>query len=80
MTKNELKQRLINESIRNDAYSLEGGLPNEAYCLNQNGNIWEVYYSERGQKTRLTIFQTENEACDYFYNSLINMLKDMELL
>jgi hypothetical protein len=79
MKKSELKQRLINENITKDAYSLEGGLPNEVYCLNQNGGVWEVYYSERGQKSGLKSFAQENEACDYFYRSLISMLQDMGL-
>ncbi len=80
MKKNELKQRLVNENVRSDVYSLEGGLPNEAYCLNNNGNVWEVYYSERGAKSGLKSFKTEEEACDYFYNSLVKMLREMGLI
>lgn len=79
MTKKELEQKLIEKNVARDVYSLEGGFPNEAYCLNYNynRNIWEVYYSERGQKTGLKIFNKEEEACEYFYHILINMLKDM---
>jgi len=80
MTKNDLRKMLDSGNIPKDTYSLEGGLPNEAYCLNQSGNQWEVYYSERGQKSGLKLFKTENEACDYFYNSLVQMLKDMGIL
>jgi len=71
---------LTDSNIPKDTYSLDGGLPNEAYCLNQNGDRWEVYYSERAQKTGLKIFETESEACEYFYNSLVQMLKDMGVL
>jgi len=28
---------LTDSNIPKDTYSLDGGLPNEAYCLNQNG-------------------------------------------
>ncbi|WP_026478302.1 hypothetical protein [Alkaliphilus transvaalensis] len=77
MNINDLKKILINNNIPKDAYSLDGGLPNEAYCLNRNGGNWEVYYSERGQKSGLKLFRTENEACDYFYKSLVRMLKDL---
>lgn len=70
MTKTELEQRLIEENIPKWSYSLNGGLPNEACCLSKNGQIWEVYYSERGLKTSLKVFQTEDEACDYFYDWL----------
>jgi hypothetical protein len=61
-------------------YALDGGLPNEAYCLAKVDGKWEVYYSERGNKTGLKIFQKEEEACQYFYDSLIEVLKDMNLL
>ena len=80
MTKNELKQNLIRENIPSDVYSLEGGLPNEVYCLGKNGDVWEVYYSERGQKTSLEVFQTENAACSFFHDWLIKSLKSMGIL
>lgn len=75
----ELELRLISEKIRSDVYSLNGGLPNEAYCITQSNGVWEVYYSERGNKSGLRIFQKEEEACQYFYDSLIETLKDMGL-
>jgi len=77
MTKIELEKKLINQKIPKYAYSLIGGFPNEAYCLNYDGNIWEVYYSERGQKTDLKTFFKEKEACDFFYDWLIKSLKKM---
>ena len=80
MNKNDLRKMLTDSNIPKDTYSLDGGLLNEAYCLNQNGDRWEVYYSERAQKTGLKIFETESEACEYFYNSLVQMLKDMGVL
>lgn len=80
MTKNDLQQELVKRNISADMYSLDGGLPNEGYCLNQGANGWEVYYSERGQKTGLKVFKTEAEAGDYFYYSFLEVLKDMNLL
>ncbi len=80
MTKNDFRKELVKKNIPADFYSLDGGLPNEAHCLNQIVNGWEVYYSERGQKTGLKIFKTEVEACDYFYQSFLEVLKDMNLL
>ena len=47
MTKNELKTKLINDQIPKEAYSLEGGKPNEAYYLNYINGKWRTYYSER---------------------------------
>lgn len=80
MNKNDLKQILLNKNIPEYIYSLDGGLPNEAYCIWQTGNDWEVYYSERGQKSGLKLFKTESEACEYFYSSLVKALNNMGIL
>ncbi|SCL86378.1 Uncharacterized protein BCRIVMBC120_00990 [Bacillus wiedmannii] len=42
-------------------------------------NIFEKnvkYYNERGTKSNLKTFNSETEACEYFYTSLIEMLKE----
>lgn len=67
MNKNKLKERLQQEGVRADLYSLEGGFPVEAYVLNQSGNHWEVYYSERGYKNALEVFDNESDACENIY-------------
>jgi len=72
MNKNTLHKELENKNVPKDLYDLNGGLPNEAYCLNQNNGIWEVYYSEKGVKSGLKTFSTENDACDYFYEVVAN--------
>lgn len=72
MDKKELELKLIELGIRNDSYSLSGGLPNEAYCLSNIGKDWEVYYSERGSKSSLKIFSSESAACEYFLNWISN--------
>ena len=51
MTVSELKRILEAEGFRQDVYSLTGGLPNEAYCLENRGYEWAVYYSERGERS-----------------------------
>lgn len=73
MTRQELEEKLIAEDINPVDYSLYGGLPNEAFCLNKTNGKWEVYYSERGNKTGLKVFSNENEACMYFYNELMQL-------
>ncbi|HBV96365.1 MAG TPA: hypothetical protein DEF36_04925 [Desulfotomaculum sp.] len=80
MKLNELRQRLIREHVLKNAYSLDGGLPNEKYCLGYIGGLWETYYSEMGQKTSLKVFETEDEACNFFYNWLTKSLRSMGLL
>lgn len=66
MTKAELAAKLIEIGVPKGDYSLSGGLPNEAYCLEHSGGKWRVYYSERGERTGLKVFDSEEEACDYF--------------
>jgi hypothetical protein len=75
MKKYDLQKILRNENVPQDSYYLDGGYPNEAYCLGFNEDVWEVYYSERGKKTSLKTFADEEDACNYFYNWLINGLK-----
>ena len=73
MNKNTLLEELENKGIRKDSYSLNGGLPNEANCLNQNDGIWEVYYSERGIKSGLKTFTSESDACKFFFEVVSNI-------
>lgn len=74
MKKDELRQLLINLDVPEDLYSLKGGLPNEALCLNKEGSVWEVYYNERGVKSQLKCFKSEEEACEYFYKTIFELL------
>ena len=68
---NELELILKTKNIPCDMYSiLKGGFPRESYCLVQNVNNWEVYYSERGTKRGVKYFNTEDEACDYLLKKL----------
>lgn len=73
MNKKELKNRFIKEKISSSIYSLEGGLPNEKLCLDDENGSWVVYYSERGIKTGIRYFSTECEACNYLYNKVIKI-------
>ena len=70
MTKFDLQRELIKEGIRPDACSLEGGMPNDAYCLDENGGEWSIYYSERGSRQGLKLFSSESAACAYFLDLL----------
>jgi hypothetical protein len=77
-----LEQKLSAAGIKKYWYSLSGGLPSEAHCLNQTKNGWEVYYSERGLKSNLKFFKKENDACDYFYKHITSsevIMNDLEL-
>ncbi len=73
MNKKELKINLDKRKVPVTAYSLEGGFPNEAYCIGFSNDLWEVYYSERGRKSGLKLFDNEDEACNYFFNLLCDL-------
>lgn len=62
MTSKNLKKILIEKCIPKRAYFLRGGLPSECYCLNKTKGVWEVYYSERGNKSSLKTFDRETDA------------------
>lgn len=70
----ELKKIFEDENVPRELYSLKGGLPNESYCIEQVNGQWEVYYSERGSKSSLKFFDTEEKACLYLYKSVKRML------
>lgn len=71
----ELEKKLIEMKIPRNAYSLKGGLPNEAFCLENQELIWEVYYSERGSKGSRKEFNSEDEACEFFYSWMKKIFK-----
>ncbi|MEY4513533.1 MAG: hypothetical protein RLZZ450_5655 [Pseudomonadota bacterium] len=63
MNKHELRARLIDLNVLESAYCLEGGLPSESYTLAEEAGRWQVYYSERGQRSSLVEFDDESSAC-----------------
>ena len=70
MTINELKNKLDEIGVSQDLYSIMiGGLPNERLCIVKE-EMWQVYYSERGRKVGQKVFETEEEACAYFYGKM----------
>lgn len=71
MDRLELKRVLDQEGFNPQRYSLQGGLPDERYCLDQLADgRWSVYGSERGEKVAERVFTTEHEACQYLLHLL----------
>jgi hypothetical protein len=71
MDRNHLRELARQERIRDDAYSFEGGLPLEQLVLAIEDGGWCVYYSERGLRSGLRHFETEDEACTYMLDLLL---------
>lgn len=63
MNRKQLESILLMNKVPKDLYSLNGGLPNEAYCIEKENDKWQVYYSERGIKANIEYFESEEEAC-----------------
>jgi hypothetical protein len=68
MNRQDLEEKLILAKVPSHFYKLDEGFHNEAFCLYKKGSLWQVYYSERGIKTDLKTFYSENEACNYLYD------------
>jgi hypothetical protein len=71
MNRTRLQELAKQEGIRDDAYSLDGGLPSERYALEIAEGGWHVYFSERGLRTGIKRFETESEACEYLLETLL---------
>ena len=73
MNTEQLKTHLATLRIDPTAYCLSGGLPNECLVLNQAQNgTWEVYYSERGERNGLRVFDSEENAVQYFLDVILH--------
>ncbi len=70
MTVEQLEKELEMMEIPQELYSIMvGGLPNEKLCIAKEDK-WQVYYSERGRKGGLNLFETESEACEFFLQKM----------
>jgi hypothetical protein len=72
LNRQELREALRRERIREDAYDLDGGHLLETYTLGEANDKWFVYYSERGLESGKKEFASETEACEYLLNKLKN--------
>lgn len=64
MNRASLCQLLDTEGVSRSAYSLHPEPPSdETYCLDSELGGWMLYYRERGARTGVQHFDTEDEAC-----------------
>ena len=69
----ELKNLLHEKNIPNELYNLDGiGRKDERYCIELIGKEWVVYFTERGTRTTEEKFNTEEAACKYLIEQLID--------
>lgn len=68
----ELKKVLSERGVQARFYSIEGrAADEEQYRLEKSGNLWSVYYYERGDQNDLRYFDKEDEAADFFLDLLL---------
>ena len=73
MTIAELEKKLKTAGVPDYIYNLTGqGQKDERLCLEKIQDKWSVYYLERGIKTTNEIFNSENDACQFLYDQLMN--------
>lgn len=65
ITRERLATLLEQFSIPEDAYSLDGGHPSEAFVIDRVPEGWVFYYSERGEENSRRVFADEDTACRY---------------
>lgn len=64
----KLGEKLSSIGVKNSAYVL-GKYGEEKFCILKNEESkWEVFASDRGNKNELQIFDSESDACEYFFN------------
>ncbi len=67
----DLIRFIADNGLPSEIVNFEHEYPNEAYCIRRTSlTNWEVYYSERGQKSGLLNFESESKACEYLKNVL----------
>lgn len=73
MNRTQLQSALNAQNINPRCYSLVAGNfdPDETLCLRQSGGEWFVFYSERGLQTGKQAFPSEEAACTYMLNQLL---------
>ena len=75
MRVDEVEKYLDLKGVPKDMYSLKGGLPSEAYCIERVQDKWHLYYSERGHKWTIGMFTREEDVVEAFVDKIIEYAK-----
>jgi len=46
-------------------------MPNNRYCVERQGDVWRVYFSERGQFTWERFCANEADACELLLSEVL---------
>ena len=76
MNVQELQERLDQMRVRKDCYRINEIHPFSGNTIRQTKKgAWWVYYCEYNSIFDLKIFDNESEACNYFYNWIVEDIK-----
>lgn len=76
MNVEELRRRLDELGVPQRFYTINGHLASDTYILNWVHSFWEYFYfDEKGQARGVKRFESEEEACAYFYQRLKDEMK-----
>lgn len=80
MNVEELKQRLLDAGCSPYNFSIGPG-GSDVYCLEQQGEVWRVFYTERG-KDDPPIFESrsEAEASEFYFDHITKKIRHDHLV
>lgn len=70
MNATETYEKLLSEGCVETSFCIGTcGSASDAFCLSKNGNLWEVFYTERGyNQDPIFCSHDEREAAEFFYD------------
>lgn len=77
MNVKELEEKIVEKKLDHNAICIgkDGNYDERFNLLEREDGKWETFYGEHGQKTNTVVYDTEEEACDAFWE----MIKDVVL-
>ena len=76
MTRGDMVALFRKNGVPDSYYVTDGGLGGgECVGIERVGEGWFVYYSERGRKSPLSSFGTEDEACSFMVGAIDRILQ-----
>lgn len=71
MNRQSVKKALMKAGVPVDIYHLGGkGRKDQKLCIEETPRGWLVYYSERGKKFDLSVYDSKEKACRELYRRL----------
>jgi hypothetical protein len=80
MNVEQLEKRLLEEGCSPHNFSI-GYRGSDVFCLEQQGNVWRIFYTERGLDGDTSYESTsEEEACTFFFDYITRKIRHDHLV